>query len=445
MKYLLLVCTIVIATAGFSQNSKPVVLTGVAAHFNNQVEVQDMSETGELSLPNPQRFFVPAADGHFSVKFGLTAPNYFRIGRNILYLSPGDSLDMFIDYKDPKLAVFNGSHAKENEYLRETPFPKGGSFLEAGRLVKSTIDSSAQAVEKAAADRSASLSSYKNLDREFVRLETARIKADVLNSFASLETYAIYKWKLSKDSAAVFRRNFPALIAPYMDRYNKNFVDASLLKLVVYRDVVEELVKNEAPSSKQLQQVKQWMTSRDLAQQLKTASDRETKLTFEPKINAIANTAYSKALRATLDRVLILSNGDAAVDFTALALDNRDAKLSGLKGKLIYIDLWATWCGPCMEEMPAYEKLKERFKDNANISFVSLSIDDDKNAWQKNVQQRNAPGYQWLIDRAKLQAYNIISVPRSILVDQDFKVVEMNAALPSSQAIIKTLTTLSSR
>ncbi|MES2328604.1 MAG: TlpA disulfide reductase family protein [Bacteroidota bacterium] len=441
MRYLIFFCAFLLAiqNAAISQTKGWVVLTGSTKNFNNQVEVQDMSEMSDLLLPDADRFFVPDADGHFKVKFKLASPNYFRMGRNILYLSPGDSLVMFVDYSNPKLATFSGTHSRENEYLRETPFPKGGSFLEAGTKIKSTVDSSVMAVEEAANQRAVSLAGYTDVSKEFAKLETARIKADLINSLLDIKPYFPMRRKLSKDSTGVFEKNFAQTIAPYTAKYNTSFIDPQFLKLAVYRDVIDELVENEKNPSKNLQQVKDWIVARDMAQQLKRASDREAKMKFEPTIMALGNVSYRIALSNTLNKVLQLSNGDMAFDFAAMEADGKTAQLSNLKGKLIYVDLWATWCGPCLQEMPAYEKLKESYKDNPSISFISLSIDDNKDAWKKNMQQRNAQGLQWIVDRAKLQPYNIMSIPRSILVDKDFKIVEMNAALPSSKTINNTL------
>ncbi|MES2373264.1 MAG: TlpA disulfide reductase family protein [Bacteroidota bacterium] len=446
MRYLLFFCTflLVMPDASVAQTKGWVVLTGTTKNFNNQVEVQDMSEMSDLSLPDAERFFVPAADGSFKVKFRLGAPNYFRMGRNILYLSPGDSLEMFVDYNNPKLATFSGAHSRENEYLRETPFPKGGSFLEAGTKIKSTVDSSVMMVEVAAGERSHSLADSE-VSKEFAKLEAARIKADLINSLLSIRAYFPMRRKLSKDSADSFQKNFEQTITPYVSKHNKDFIDPQFLKLAVYRDVIDDLVAGEKGVSKNLQQVKAWISARDMAQQLKRASDREAKMKFEPSINALADASYRTALTTTLNKVMLLSNGDAAFDFAALDTDAKTLRLSDLKGKLIYIDLWATWCGPCLQEMPAYEKLKESYKDNPAIRFISLSIDDNKDAWKKNMQQRNAQGLQWIVDRAKLQPYNIMSIPRSILVDKDFHIVEMNAALPSSKTITKTLDGLLNR
>lgn len=107
--------------------------------------------------------------------------------------------------------------------------------------------------------------------------------------------------------------------------------------------------------------------------------------------------------------------------------------LASLKGKVIYLDLWATWCGPCLQEMPYFEKLKEKYKDNNNIVFVSLSVDEETGFWQKNIADRKASGYQWVIDITDLSSYNVAGIPRTIIIDKDFKVVTLNAPVPSAK------------
>ena len=121
--------------------------------------------------------------------------------------------------------------------------------------------------------------------------------------------------------------------------------------------------------------------------------------------------------------------------FKAIDINGAAVLLSSLRGKIIYIDLWATWCGPCLEEMPHYEALKEKYKDNPSVAFVSLSIDDNTGLWRNNMANRKAGGYQWLINRNKLDAYNIVGIPRVLLIDKNFKVVDMNAPLPSSKKL----------
>lgn len=123
-------------TAKAQTAKKTVTLKGQLKNFSNQVEVEDLSDLQYLLPPTSERMIVPDTSGNFSIQFTLAAPNYFRLGRNILYLSPGDNMELFVDKSLPTKGTFKGKGSPANLYLRNTPFPKGGSFIEAGRNVK---------------------------------------------------------------------------------------------------------------------------------------------------------------------------------------------------------------------------------------------------------------------------------------------------------------------
>ncbi|TDP03963.1 TlpA family protein disulfide reductase [Flavobacterium sp. 245] len=112
-------------------------------------------------------------------------------------------------------------------------------------------------------------------------------------------------------------------------------------------------------------------------------------------------------------------------------------KLSELKGKYVYIDLWATWCGPCRAEIPFLQKIEEKYHGK-NIEFVSVSIDaqKDHDKWQKFVADKQLGGIQLLADNEWKSdfatSYNVMSIPRFILIDPTGKVVDANATRPSS-------------
>src|ERR1700759_2208992 len=107
-----------------AQSKLEVHLSGTIKNLNNKMEVQDQSAEEDLSATSSDRFFVPDSTGHFDISFTIAKPGYFRIGRNILYLSPGDNLSLDIDYMKPEDGKFGGTHTEENTYLTKTPFPK---------------------------------------------------------------------------------------------------------------------------------------------------------------------------------------------------------------------------------------------------------------------------------------------------------------------------------
>ena len=112
-------------------------------------------------------------------------------------------------------------------------------------------------------------------------------------------------------------------------------------------------------------------------------------------------------------------------------------KLEDFKGKYVYIDVWATWCGPCRAEIPFLKKTEEMYHDK-NIVFVSISVDVDKDhdKWKNFVTEKQLGGVQLIADKNWnsdfMASYGINSIPRFILIDPNGKVVKANAARPSS-------------
>ena len=115
-------------------------------------------------------------------------------------------------------------------------------------------------------------------------------------------------------------------------------------------------------------------------------------------------------------------------------------KLEDLRGKYVYIDVWATWCGPCRAEIPHLKKIEEKYHGK-NIEFVSISVDVDKDhdKWQKFVTEKQLGGIQLFADKNWtsdfIKAFGINSIPRFILIGPDGKVIKADAARPSSASL----------
>ncbi|MFC2096850.1 TlpA family protein disulfide reductase [Bacteroidota bacterium] len=134
--------------------------------------------------------------------------------------------------------------------------------------------------------------------------------------------------------------------------------------------------------------------------------------------------------------------GNPAPDFSLAEVDGNIVSLQDLRGKYVYIDFWATWCGPCIKEIPGLKKLEEKYKEG-NITFLSISFDkeSDKKKWKNYVIDNNLSGIQLIADKASNEllstAFNIEMIPRFILLDPNGNIVDSNAPRPSDNRLIK--------
>lgn len=126
--------------------------------------------------------------------------------------------------------------------------------------------------------------------------------------------------------------------------------------------------------------------------------------------------------------------GRQSPDFTATDIEGNSFSLKDFKGKYVYIDIWATWCRPCREELPYMKELVRKF-EGRNIVFLGLSIDRDKAKWEEKVRSGELCGTQLYLGlgTAFQEDYMIKGIPRFILLDRDGVIVNDNMSRPSSE------------
>ncbi len=132
-----------------------------------------------------------------------------------------------------------------------------------------------------------------------------------------------------------------------------------------------------------------------------------------------------------------LSKGHSSPKFSNYEnFNGGTTSLDDFKGKYVFIDLWATWCGACIKEFPSIMKLEEEYHGK-NIVFVGISLDEQNNhdKWKKLIQKKGLKGIQLLADKAVesefAKAYKVHSIPRFIILDPDGNILTSNAPFPS--------------
>lgn len=130
-----------------------------------------------------------------------------------------------------------------------------------------------------------------------------------------------------------------------------------------------------------------------------------------------------------------LMPGKVALDFEMISDKGEKVSLSDLRGKYVFIDFWATWCAPCVAEIPYMMELQKHFADDSRIALVSVSVDADVNVWQNFLKEKQPTWSQYVVDRKNerfiRKEYRMPGIPRFVLIDPEGRFVSSDFARPS--------------
>jgi len=143
------------------------------------------------------------------------------------------------------------------------------------------------------------------------------------------------------------------------------------------------------------------------------------------------NTKRIQNLMERVERREATAVGKQFTDVKGFNLDGKEVSLSDYagKGKVVLVDFWASWCGPCRQVMPDMVKIYQKYK-NKGLEIVGISLDAKKDDWKQAVKDLNITWPQisnlkgWDEDCAV--AYGVESIPQTVLIDKDGKIIERN-------------------
>jgi peroxiredoxin len=125
----------------------------------------------------------------------------------------------------------------------------------------------------------------------------------------------------------------------------------------------------------------------------------------------------------------VLKVGDLAPDFTASALDGKRFRLSDFNGKLILLDFWATWCAPCLAELPALQDLQQTFGADPRFVLVGMACDEEREAPGRYAQEH---GLAWTqafagnLHAGPAAGYHVRAIPATFLIGPDGRILAKN-------------------
>lgn len=149
---------------------------------------------------------------------------------------------------------------------------------------------------------------------------------------------------------------------------------------------------------------------------------------------------FKSVIREDVARWEKIGPGKPAPDFSGITPDGKRLALSDLRGKVVYVDIWATWCGWCVEEFPDSKKVQAEFKSNDKVAFLYVSVDRDTLAWKKMVAGNRVPKGLHMLNGTETpesiwNLYHVWGIPRYLLIDAEGRMVTTHAERPSSGSV----------
>lgn len=150
------------------------------------------------------------------------------------------------------------------------------------------------------------------------------------------------------------------------------------------------------------------------------------------------------SMKAHQDAANVLAPGKPAPDFEELLVDRKNTmKLSDLKGKVVLLDFWASWCGPCRKENPNVVNVYNKYKSKG-FTVMSVSLDDNLERWKQAIE---ADGLIWpnhvsdlkKWSSAAAQKYQVRGIPFTVLIDQEGNIYQTNLRGPQLEEAVKQL------
>ncbi|SMC46287.1 TlpA family protein disulfide reductase [Moheibacter sediminis] len=119
--------------------------------------------------------------------------------------------------------------------------------------------------------------------------------------------------------------------------------------------------------------------------------------------------------------------------FNLNSIEGTQISLNELKGKYLFVDIWATWCRPCLQQIPAMKELEQKY-EGKNIEFVSISVDKDadKTKWARMIQAKGMGGMQLFAGKQTTfsRDYEVSSIPKFLIIGKEGEIINENPPRP---------------
>jgi thiol-disulfide isomerase/thioredoxin len=367
-----------------------------------------------------------------------------------VYLYPGDSIELIFnpENKNVPLEFIKGNTFASN-CLNELSKYKQTNEAYKNMLYNTEVDSFLLFVDNAKQDMQEIIKNFSDSinDNNFVELENQRIDYLLFNLKVTYKDYYEYfTGNVGRlDSLSYFNfidvmplENEKALVLnEYVDFVNNRLT--YLLKDVKFDTYEAEIKASIDVCSENLKNAKinETVTYKMIMEYAKYSGFEEIETEYQNFISNVVSENKKNNIKKLYNTWNLIKSGNQAYNFEFPNNNGDTVSLSDFLGKVVYIDVWATWCGPCRHESPFFDSLENEYRGK-NIAFISVSVDDDKDAWLNFVEKEKPEWTQlhtggW--DCSICKDYFIHSIPRFLLIDAEGKIIDATAARPSSEEI----------
>ncbi len=366
----------------------------------------------------------------------------FKTATKLLFLKPSYNLKANIVSNDQDYSIsFQGNGSEENNYLQE----KEKNNITIKKTIKYKYYMSLN--EKDFLNLSDSINSektiffnnYTKLDNEFKYYESFSLKFE--NS-QFVDSYSRWKGEFIGDKNFSVSKKFPNPFLNYDISDEKMIIHPdyfnSIFKVLInkhkiihkFRDINLEFL-NILDEEITIEEIKDKLVFDYVKLGIDQTKNLDT--VYAKFMSIVKNEAYRDEIKETYSNLKKMSKGIVSPMFELYDINNRLVTLESLRGKLVFIDIWGTWCVPCIQEIPALKKIEKEFRDK-DIYFVSISIRDKKENLLNFINENDLAGIQLFAPSTDISFFNdyqLKTVPRFILIDKEGKILDANAYKPS--------------
>lgn len=390
--------------------------------------------------------------GHFKDTIDLMPGSYlFSYGKLFwrTYLQNGYDLNLSFNTQDfSKSLTYTGKGSGENHYLFDKIKKQRETMQVRQKAITQINDSSLILLKNQKEILSQFLTEYNDLPEAFKELEQRNIDYGYLSDLKRLEALdtlhqvsGLHKQLQIVTTDLDYNRGMDYLFSGSYKRIVEQYYNDN-----AQQTAKAALLDNDIAFLKEISKISNDTIRNSLAYNhakygITYTNDLETFHSLFLKTST--NTTYNKEITANYTILKKVAKGAASPDFRDYEnYHGGTTSLSDLKGSYLFIDVWATWCGPCRKEIPYLKKLEEAYHGK-NITFVSISIDkhEDREKWKQMIKDKDLGGVQLLADNDWesffIKDYLIKGIPRFIIIDPEGFIIDYNAPVPSSGELEK--------